>query len=289
MNYIVRPGSNFLFTTNPAGNAIFLNVQTSAIAHGLSRTIPPILSIVELLDGFSAFAIDDSTIHVWNYEIKSEAGVLVVGDGSSHLFQQMTLLNRKNYLAAGDSLGMVCFWNVFADRLTNTLLTNQWIACKQVHAVNVAITAMLSLPSGRLATGAADGSIKVSNIDSALDNGSDIVLFTLTGHTAQIVSLRYVDNNKMVSAAANGEINWWEVSASGSLVSSITTQLGNTINMLDIVPSPGGASLMVCLSDRVLHLDGVSGSTIFSLTETTSPTALAVLYTPGISILEYLI
>jgi WD40 repeat protein len=40
---------------------------------------------------------------------------------------------------------------------------------------------------------------------------TDMIIFTLIGHTAEIVALKYMGNDEMGSAAANGEVMIWNV------------------------------------------------------------------------------
>jgi WD40 repeat protein len=286
IDLIVRPGANFIAATgfNPGSN-LYFDLSTGQLIHNISSQL--VMSFVELLDGYAAVTFVDYKIHVWNYETQTEVGVLADPTDGVHLYLHMILLNRKDCLAASDSNGKICFWKVAVDSSTSTLITNKWISCKQIHTASV--KSMVNVDGGRLATGADNGIIKILNIDSALNNNLNMVLYTLTGHKSTIISLRFADSNQLVSAAMMGEVKVWNLGAVtrvGTLDWSFNATQGQLIRSFDIVE--GGAKLMVCSTNKVMLFETATGQILYS-TPVTTPVSgvVSVIYTPGISLYNF--
>jgi WD40 repeat protein len=289
INYLVRPGRNFILANTWFSPRGYFDMTTGALLHQTILSAPKhgTRGFSELMHGLMAYATDDGSVQVWNYDIQAMISYLdgpTDSDAPHTNFNYMALLsfhNKDGYVfAAADGLtGQVCFWSLEIDKVLVNLSTNRWRGCMQIHAQG--ITAMAgSVADGHLATGSIDGSIMITNIDSNFITDS-MVKFRLLSRSTRVVYLSYMSGNEMVSADSDSAVTIWNT-MTGALVRVLSNLVSSAAQQpsFGVVPRAGGVALVAATSQGIVQMNLVTGKFVFKTLDLDF-TSLIVVCTPG--------
>jgi WD40 repeat protein len=165
------------------------------------------VNALEVLDDGFASGSDDNIIKIWdNYGVWSK-------DLDANYPVKCLKRISSNLLASGLSgYNHVLIW----------FLNNQTIKCDvSGHSNNVNALEMLS--NGYLASGAANGWIKIWDIVSCLEENMNL---GSPAHAASVNALKLIDTNLMASAGSDLTVRIWDTNT-GTLMNQITTNLFN--------------------------------------------------------------
>lgn len=199
----------------------------------------------------------DGTITLWDVAGQKERpGLTAPGE------QIVSLASSPdgNYLAATTWEGNAHVWRLPARKL---LHAQRVIAREGVSSLGVAQTVAFSADSKRLATGAADHSVRIWNAES----GKEIL--TLAGHTSGVQKVAFAPDDKtLASSDGRGNVRLWDP-ASGEMLAEFAAHRGPCFGLAF---SPDGTQIATTGWDRTVKVwDALARREVASLERTETP------------------
>ena len=233
-----------------------LNVTSGECVRTLYGHLDDVDHLASLSPGDSRLASmsDGKTVRIWNWQTGTcEGNTTTLETNYLASSKRVALLppnGGRGCLASGDFLGTIKIFNLESGQCVNTLTGH-----------NVRITALAALTRARLASGSADGSVRIWN----WDNSSPWSIFMWTcarsfhAHTSgHVTSLSELSNNRLASASASSTndtaIRIWNI-RSGQLLRTLPAPTGgDDLAVVSMVTLADGGHLVASYSDDKVRI-----------------------------------
>ncbi|WP_375494538.1 caspase family protein [uncultured Nostoc sp.] len=149
-----------------------------------------------------AYVDDDGSVRIWDW-VKSTPPENIGTHGKEALNIVRYSLQRKNLLASADEDGNIYIWNT-KNKQNKPIATINKAHPSIIYGLDFS-------PDGKmLASGSTDETVKVWDIDKAI-NGESSLITTLKGHTQQVNRLEFSpDGNIIASSSNDGTVRLWK-------------------------------------------------------------------------------